>query len=135
MRVLSRSLAGLAAGAGLVLATACSSSSSTAPSTVSLAGSYSLTSFSEGGVDLSQAASGTLVLTGTNYSVNIAIAGPQPAAIVDSGTYTATTSGSFSQTSSVNGTQATGTYTNTSGVLTVDVTSQGVAVIQSWQKH
>lgn len=135
MRVPSRSLAGLAAGAALVWAAACSSSNSTAPSTVSLAGSYSLTSFSEAGQDLSQVASGTLVLTGTAYSVNIAFAGNIAPAIVDSGTYTATASGSFSQTSTVNGQQATGTYTNTNGVLMVDVTSQGVAVVQSWQKH
>ena len=135
MRAPSRILAGAAAGAALVWGAACSSSKTTAPGAVSLAGNYSLTSFSEAGTDLSQVASGTLVLTGATYAVNIAFAGNVAPAVVDSGTYTATAAGAFSQTSTVNGQQATGTYTNANSVLTVDVTSQGVPVAQTWQKH
>lgn len=135
MRAPSRALAGLAAGAALVWAAGCSSSKSTAPGAVSLAGNYTLTSFVEAGDTLTQVASGTLALTATNYSVNIAFAGGVAPAVIDSGTYTATASGSFSQTSTVTGQQATGTYTNTNGLLAVNVTSQGIAVSQMWQKQ
>jgi hypothetical protein len=136
MRVLTRSLSGLAVGAVLLWGAACSSTDSTGPSSVSLAGSYTLTSFSEAGNDLTQAVqTGTLVLTGTTYSVNIQFLGNVAPAVVDSGTYTATATGAFSQTSTATGQQATGTYTNSNGVLSVNVTSQGVAVAQTWQKQ
>jgi hypothetical protein len=131
-----RSLAVLVAAAGLVWVAACSSSSSTtATANVSLAGTYTLKSFSEAGQDLSQVASGTAALTSDTYSVNIQFAGNVAPAIVDSGSYTATAAGSFSQTSKVTGQQATGTYTNTNGVLTVNITAQGVPVVQVWQKQ
>lgn len=126
----------MAAAAGLVWAAACSSSSdTTATNSVSLSGSYSLQSFTEAGQDLSQVASGTATLTTTNYSVNIQFAGNVAPAIVDSGTYTATASGTFTQTSKVTGQQATGTYTNANGILTVNITAEGVPVVQVWQKQ
>jgi hypothetical protein len=134
MRTKWRGLLGLAAA--LTLVAACGSSdSSTSPDSVSLAGNYTLKSFNEGGTDLSQLATGTLALTATNYKINIQFAGGVAPAIVDSGTYTATKSGSFSQTSTANGQQATGTFTNTNGLLTVSVTAQGVPISQTWQKQ
>ncbi len=134
MRVPFRRLAALTAALLLVGVAACSSST-TATNTVSLAGNYTLQSFSEAGQDLSQAASGTLALTDTKYVVNITFIQNVAPAIVDSGTYTATKSGSFSQTSTANGAQTTGTYTLVSGLLTVNLSAQGIAVTQAWQKQ
>lgn len=118
----------------LALVTACSSST-TATTNVSLAGNYTLKSFTEAGQDLSQAASGTAVLTATTYKVNITFLGNVAPAIVDSGTYTATPSGTFSESSQVTGTQAVGTYTVVNGLWSVNVTSQGVPIAQTWQKQ
>lgn len=118
----------------LALVIACSSSS-TATTNVSLAGTYVLKSFIEAGQDLSQAASGTANLTATNYKVNITFLGNVAPAIVDSGTYTATQSGTFTESSQVTGTQAVGTYTVVNGLWSVNVTSQGVAIVQTWQKQ
>jgi hypothetical protein len=136
MRASVRSLAAVAAAVALAWAAACSSSSSpTAPTSVSLAGSYTLKSFSEAGQDLSSVASGTATLTDSTYAVNIQFQAGVATAIVDSGTYTATSAGAFSQTSKVNGEQATGSYTDASGVLTVSTTAQGIPVVQVWQKN
>lgn len=117
------------------LAAACGSDNSTNPSSTSLAGSYTLKSFTEGGTDLSQAATGTAVLTATTYKVNITFLGNVAPAIIDSGTYTATSEGTFSESSLVSGTQATGTYTLNNGLWSVNVTSEGVAIVQTWQKQ
>jgi len=113
----------------------CNSNDSASNPDVSLAGTYTLTSFVEGGQDLSQAATGTAALTATAYKVNIAFANNIAPTIVDSGTYTATSNGTFSETSLVTGAQSTGTYTIASGLWTVNVTSQGVAIAQIWQKQ
>ncbi|MDE3053463.1 MAG: hypothetical protein KGL38_06045 [Gemmatimonadota bacterium] len=129
---------GLAAAA-LVWAAACGSSSGggapTAPTSVSLAGSYTLRSFSESSHDLSSVASGTATLTDSAYRVNIQFLAGAAAAIVDSGTYTASSTGALSESSSVTGKQTTGNYLARSGVLTVSITAQGIPVVQVWQKH
>jgi hypothetical protein len=135
MRVPFRSLAALAAATALCGLAACSSSSSTGPNTVSLAGNYALTSFSENGQDLSQVATGTLAMTATHYNVNITFLNNLAPAIVDSGTYTATQSGTFSQTSTPTGVQTTGTYTLSNNLLTVNLSTQGITVVQAWQKQ
>lgn len=120
----------------MAIVAACGSDKSTGPGdTVSLAGQYTLTSFKEGNNDLSQATSGTLALTATNYTVNITFQGDAAPPIADQGTYTATSNGSFSQTSSSSGAQSTGTYTLVNGLLTLNVTEQGMAISQTWQKQ
>jgi hypothetical protein len=119
--------------AGMATAAACSST--TGPVNVSLAGTYTLHQFVLGGTDLSQASSGTLGLTDTAYAVHITVIGGQIPEIVDSGTYVATDSGSFSETSRLNGVQITGTYTLVNNLLTVSATQQGVPVTQAWQKQ
>lgn len=117
---------------------ACGGSDSTSVS-ASLAGNYKLQDFKEAGQDIMLGVqTGTATLTTTTYKVNIVFI-PQAGipAIVDSGTYTATGSGSgsFSETSLVTGAQSTGTYTVSNGLWTVNVTSQGVAITQVWQKQ
>lgn len=118
-----------------LVATNCSNSTATGPTTVSLAGSYTLKSFTEGGQDLSQAATGTALLTATTYKVNIAFVNNAAAAIADSGTYSAKTDGTFSESSLATGAQSTGTYTNVNGLWSVNVTSQGIPITQTWQKQ
>jgi hypothetical protein len=117
---------------------ACGSDSTTSV-TSSLAGNYKLQDFKEAGQDVMQAVqTGTATLTATTYKVNIVfLAQAGIPAVIDSGTYTATGSGSgsFSETSLVTGAQSTGTYTVSNGLWTVNVTSQGVAIAQVWQKQ
>jgi hypothetical protein len=126
-------VAALTAACGFVWLSACSSS--TGPANVSLAGTYELSSFSEAGNAVPFDA-GTLALTDANYTVHITFSQGVPLpAIADSGTYVATDSGSFSQTSTVNGSQATGTYTLANNLLTVILTAQGVPVTQTWHKQ
>ncbi|MGH7670871.1 MAG: hypothetical protein ACRENQ_15400 [Gemmatimonadaceae bacterium] len=121
----------MAAAVALVGVAACGSSNTTGTDTVSLAGNYTLQSFSEGGQAVPQT-TGTLTMTGTNYLVNIAGA----VTLVDSGTYTATSAGAFTQTSTVlGGLQSVGTYTLANDTLTVNVSAQGVTVAQTWLKQ
>ena len=120
---------------GAVVVVSCSSDNTTGSNSASLAGTYTLKSFTEAGQDLSQVASGTALLTASTYKVNITFLGNVAPAIVDSGTYTATTSGTFTETSLVSGAQATGTYTLNNGLWGVNVTSQGVTIAQTWQKQ
>jgi hypothetical protein len=134
MRRSTRALAALAVAAVVAGVVACGSSP-TGPQKVSLAGNYNLTGFTEGTTDLSGLSSGTLVLTDSAYAVDIAFAGGIEPEIVDSGTYVATDSGSFSETSRLNGLQISGTYTFVNNLLTVMATEQGIAVSQAWQKH
>jgi len=133
MRIFVRGLAALAVAGGFTWLAACASS--TGPSNVSLAGNYALSSFSEAGSAV-PFDSGSLALTDTKYAVHITFSQGVPLpAIADSGTYIATDSGSFSQTSSVDGSQATGTYTTATNALTVVLTAQGVPITQTWQKQ
>ncbi|HEX8724269.1 MAG TPA: hypothetical protein VF737_02645 [Gemmatimonadaceae bacterium] len=134
MRAPFRSLAALTAATALCALAACSSSS-TGTDNVSLAGNYTLTKFVYAGTDVSQAASGTLTMTATHYTVNVTVAGFPNASIADSGTYTATKSGTFAQTSTGTGVQTAGTYTLSNNVLTVNLSAQGITVVQAWQKQ
>jgi len=134
MRRSVRGLTALAAVAGLAGIAACGSSSPTGPTNVSLAGSYTLTAFSQSGVSV-PGTSGTLTLTDSNYAVDITFPITTIPEVVDSGTYTATDSGAFSETSRLNGVQTTGTYSFANNVLTVNVTAQGVPISQTWQKQ
>jgi len=132
-------LAIVAAMIGVVGACSSNNNSPAGPN-VSLAGNYTLQDFKEAGQDIMQAEStGTAVLTATTYKVSITFhAASQTPAIIDSGTYAATGSsalGSINETSLVTGTQSTGTYTLASNVFTVNVSSQGVAIVQVWQKQ
>jgi hypothetical protein len=133
MRGVTRGLATVAVLVGIAAVAACKSS--TEPQNISLAGAYVLHQFVLGGTDLSQASSGTLALTDTAYAVHIAITGGVPPEIVDSGSYVATDSGSFSETSRLTGMQISGTYTLVNNLLTVSATQQGVPVTQAWQKQ
>ena len=130
MRMFVRGLAALAVTAGLVWLAACGSS--TGPSNVSLSGNYTLTQFILGGSALSQISSGTLALTDTAYAIDLTFG---DSSIIDSGSYVATDSGTFSETSRLKGVQLTGTYTNVNNLLTVTATEQGIPVTQAWQKQ
>jgi hypothetical protein len=132
-----RTVQGLAAVAvvGLFVWLAACGSSPTGPKSVSLAGSYALTGFVLGGAN-QPFTSGALTLTDSAYAVDIVFpAESQFPEIVDSGSYTATDSGAFSETSRLTGMQISGTYTSVNNVLTVTATEQGVPVTQTWQKH
>jgi hypothetical protein len=132
MRTLRRILSGLVAVTIAAAGVACGGST-TDTNHVSLAGNYTLTGFSYNGTDYSQAATGTATLTSTNYSVNIQFAQNAFPAIVDDGTYTATTSGTLTLNSAEGNGQATGTYTYANGVLTETVNQQGATVQTVWQ--
>jgi hypothetical protein len=121
--------------AGFLGVVACGSST-VGPANVSLAGNYTLTSFNEGGVDVMPGvSSGVLALTDSAYAVDIEFVGNVQAAIVDSGTYVATDSGSFTETSRLNGVQLSGSYTFANNLLTVTGTVAAVPVTQGWQKQ
>ncbi len=116
----------------------CGGSSTSPSNSTDLSGNYNLTSLTQSGFTFGPPiATGTLVLTKTNYTLHLIIAVPsQPADTVnDAGTYT--TSGSqWTQTSSQpGGTQSIGTFTLQNNVLTVNVTTQGQAVTTVWQKQ
>lgn len=134
MRRSSRGLTLLAGLTGIAWLTACGSS--TAPQSVSLAGNYRLTTFSYAGQDITpDLDSGTLALTASRYVVHIAILGNPIDPINDSGTYVATDSGSFGETSDVDGSQVTGTYARSSNALTVDLTTIIGKIHQVWQQQ
>jgi hypothetical protein len=86
-----------------------------------------------GGVTLTPpAATGTLVLTSTRYTITASIGG-QP--INDNGTYTVN-GNQITQTSDVNPIQTVGTWTQSGNLFTIDVTVpvQG-RVVSTWQKQ
>lgn len=134
MRYLGRALAAATLAGGFVWLAACGSSP-TGPKNVSLAGSYRLSSFSQGGTPV-PFDSGTLALTDTKYTVHIFSQFVPPPANADSGTYIATDSGTFSETSSnAQVPQLSGTYTDVNGLLTVTATVSNVPFTQAWQKQ
>lgn len=99
-------------------------------------GTYSMTSYQNppGPAVTPPNATGTLVLTATNYSVSLDVLGQQ---VQDEGTYTISGS-DWSQTSTTNqGVQSTGTFTynQATGMLTVDVTVVSIRTITIWQKQ
>jgi hypothetical protein len=120
--------------ASLTLGTAaCSDSSPTSP-TVNLAGSYTLVSLAakvQGQTVPVDGASGTLVLTATQYTLSLTV--PGQGTLDDTGTYSVSGS-TWSQSSTTTG-QATGTYSVNGTQLTVDATSQGTETISVWQKQ
>ncbi len=127
MRVLSASrLTALALPALLLVGC---KSDSTGPTTTNLAGTYTVQSLTMQGLPVP--ATGTVVLTATNYTVSITINIPgQPAQqITDAGTYTISGS-QWSQTSTVTGcpsacVQSVGTFSLNGNTLTLAVTTQG----------
>ena len=134
MRYLGRALAAATLAAGFVWLAACGSSP-TSPKKVSLAGNYMLSSFIEAGSAV-PFSSGTLALTDTAYAVDIVFPPGTLPEEVDSGTYVATDSGMFSETSRINPQlpQLSGTYTNVNNLLTVTATLGNVPFTQAWQK-
>ena len=114
-------------------AAACGDSSPTQPST-SLAGTYSLVSFTfvvQGQQQPVPGATGSFTLTATNYTLALTV--PGQGTLNDTGTYSLSGS-QWSQSSATTG-QATGTYSLSGTVLTVDATSQGTETISVWQRH
>ena len=134
MRGLARGLAALAVAGGFAWLAACGSSTPPGPLNVSLKGNYTLTTFTLAG-QAQPFTSGALALTDSEYAVDIVFPQGTLPEIVDSGTYTATDSGGFSETSRLNGLQISGTYTMVNNLLTVSATEQGVPVTQGWQKQ
>ena len=130
----------MAAGAIALGGGACSSS--TAPASVDLSGTYGLVSiqFGTGTTALTPPTeTGNLALsttnttgTGSQGTYNLTLSGAQPEN--DSGTYSISGS-SWSQQSSVNGSQSVGTYTLAGTQLTVTTVQQGITVISVWQKQ
>lgn len=110
-------------------------SSTTAPASVDLSGTYGLVSIQFG--------TGTTALTpptetgnfslSTNPNIyNLTLSGQVPEQ--DTGTYSISGS-NWSQQSSVNGTQSVGTYTVSGTQLTVTTVQQGITVVSVWQKQ
>ncbi len=128
-------LGGLAAT--VLLLGACGSSSTSPGTSTDLSGSYTLQSLTQSGFTLSPPlATGSLVLTSTNYTLHLVIAVPgQPADTVnDAGTYT-TSGTAWTQNSTTLGVQSVGTFSLSNGVLSVNVTTQGQASSSVWKKQ
>ncbi len=102
---------------------------------MSLAGDYNLTAISFAGqalpVDANDGA--TLVLTSNTYD---AVGFGVDSIVTDSGSYIATSNGSFQQESAKGHGGATGTYTLSSNTdtLSESVTSNNVLVVSTWVK-
>jgi hypothetical protein len=114
MRLARRGFA-FAALAALALVSACGDDNDDNDDLVDLSGTYVLVKYETGAggtfVEV-PGTSGTFTLTPTNYTATLNI--PGVGEIEDAGTYTAIgteSSGDFAQSSTVGGTQATGTYT------------------------
>ena len=127
----------LLASAVAAAALGCGDSNGPSTPTPPPAGTYAMTSFQNPPNPTLNPpiATGTLVLTATTYSVTIDVQGQDQ--VQDEGTYTISGS-NWSQTSTTNpGVQSTGsfTYSQATGVLTVDVTAVGVRTITAWQKQ
>ena len=132
MRLMARAL-GVALFATTLLAACSDDDDGTGPDSTDLSGNYTLVSYAVGGVTLTPpAATGTLVLTSTRYTITASIGG-QP--INDNGTYTVN-GNQITQTSDVLLLQTVGTWTQSGNQFTIDVTVpvQG-RVISVWQKQ
>ena len=132
MRLMARAL-GVALFATVLLAACSGDDDGTGPDSTDLSGNYTLVSYAVGGVTLTPpAATGTLVLTSTRYTITASIGG-QP--INDNGTYTVS-GNQITQTSDVLPIQTVGTWTQSGNLFTIDVTVpvQG-RVISVWQKQ
>jgi len=138
---MSRSLRRVAAIAvsavALVVSSSCTSSTSPNLTPAQLAGSYVLLSFqSQGGPVMTPtsvpAATGTIVLTTTRYTLALTVAGT---ATPDSGTYTVSGS-TFSETSDVTTLTYTGTASlSNTNVLSVAVQTPAGLVSTTFQKQ
>lgn len=124
----------LGAGALAVIITACSSGSSTSPSgAVNLAGTYNLTALTYNGthapIDANDGA--TLVLTTSTYAIT---AFGLDSVLTDSGSYTATSSGAYTQESAEGHGVATGTYTQSANkdTLSVNATANNLPLLATW---
>ncbi len=107
-------------------------SSSTAPASVDLSGTYGLVSiqFGTGTTALTPPTeTGQFTLNATTYSLTLSGAVNQ----TDTGTYSISGS-NWTQSSTTNGFQSTGTYTLSGTQLTVTTVQQGVTVVSVWQK-
>jgi len=126
-----RGMLSVAAGAAITLGAAACSNSTTAPA-VDLSGTYGLVSIQFGPPPAltPPTETGTLSLSATQY--NLTLSGAQPES--DSGTYSISGS-SWSQQSSVNGTQSVGTYSLSGTTLTVTTVQGGITVVSAWQKQ
>ncbi len=133
--ILGRTLGGLALA--VVLLGGCSGGDSTSPpTTANFSGSYTLQSLTAAGLTIvPPLASGTLVLTATNYTFDVTVTVPgQPTIhMQDSGTYTFSGS-SWTQNSTATG-QTVGTYSQQGTTLTFNMTQQGQATTTVWQKQ
>lgn len=132
MRLTARVL-GVALFATTLLAACSGDDSGTDPNTTDLSGNYTLVSYAVGGATLTPpAATGTLVLTTTRYTINMVIGG-QP--VSDNGTYTVS-GNQITQNSDVQPIQTVGTWSQSGNQFTIDVTVpvQG-RVISVWQKQ
>lgn len=125
-------MSGIALAAALLVG-GCSDDDPTEPNGTDLSGNYTLVSYQVGGVTLTPpAATGTLVLTSTRYTINAVIGGTP---ISDNGTYTVS-GNQITQSSDVNPIQTVGTWTQSGNQFTIDVTVpvQG-RVVSVWQKQ
>jgi hypothetical protein len=125
-------MSGIALVAALLVG-ACSDDDPTGSNGTDLSGNYTLVSYAVGGVTLTPpAATGTLVLTSTRYTITASIGGTP---INDNGTYTVN-GNQITQTSDVNPIQTVGTWTQSGNLFTIDVTVpvQG-RVVSTWQKQ
>jgi hypothetical protein len=121
----------------LVLLAACSGDDSGGPSSdVDFSGNYSLVSFQQGTNPVlgPPVATGSLTMTKTRYKVTINITLPVATTILDSGTYTATST-TITQNSDVQPVQSTGTWTRNGNLFSIDVTALGNRVVSTWQKQ
>lgn len=131
---LGRTLGGLALA--VLLVAGCAGGDSTTPPTTDFTGSYTLQSLTAAGLTIvPPLASGTLVLTSTNYTFDVTVTVPgQPTIhMQDSGTYSFSGS-SWTQNSSATG-QTVGTYSQQGNTLTFNMTQQGQATTTVWQKQ
>jgi len=142
MRLARRGFA-LAAFATLTLVAACGSDSNDngGGTAQDLSGTYSLVKFEQqisGTYTEIPGVTGSFVLTATTYSLTVSNI-PVIGSISDEGTYTAVgtpTSGEFTQTSTVGGSQATGTYSydTATGILVLTTVVNGVSQRVTVQK-
>lgn len=127
------SAASLALAAALAVASCSNSTSSNGLTSQDVEGSYNLLSLTAPpNPELTPpAATGTLVLTLTRYNVNLNVVGTPTA---DSGTYTIN-GNTFTETSEATGFQYTGTAALSHDTLTVNVTTPGGQISNTWQKQ
>lgn len=132
MRMTAR-MSGIALAAALLVG-ACSDDDPTGSNGTDLSGNYTLVSYKVGAAPAltPPAATGTLVLTTTRYTITMSIGG-QP--INDNGTYTVS-GNQITQASDVIPIQTVGTWTQSGNQFTIDVTVpvQG-RIISTWQKQ